>query len=55
MRRGQAATEALFHINEPQNLRIAGQSTSLGMVIGPAFVYRDNPEELSPLRDIKRY
>ena len=41
-------------MDEPQSLRISGQSTSPGMVIGPAFVYRDHPEELSPPRDIKR-
>ena len=42
-------------MNETQNLRIAGKGTSPGLVIGPAFVYRDHPENLSPPRDIKRH
>ena len=42
-------------MNETQNFRVAGQATSPGMVIGPAFVFRDHPEDLSPPRDIKRH
>jgi len=42
-------------MNEPQTLKIAGQATSPGMVIGPAFVFRDHPEDLSPPRAIKRH
>jgi len=42
-------------MNETQNFRVSGQATSPGMVIGPAFVFRDHPEDLSPPRDIKRH
>lgn len=41
-------------MDELQNLRIVGQATSPGLVIGPAFVYHDHPDELSPPRAIKR-
>jgi phosphotransferase system enzyme I (PtsI) len=41
-------------MNEQQNLRIAGEVTSPGLVIGPAFVYRDCREALSPPRAIKQ-
>ncbi|MEI6279269.1 MAG: phosphoenolpyruvate--protein phosphotransferase [Verrucomicrobiae bacterium] len=36
-------------------MRIAGRVTSPGLVIGPAFVYHDRPDELSPPRTIKRH
>lgn len=42
------------NMSEPQNLKIVGRSTSPGMVIGPAFVYHDRPDKLSPPRDIRR-
>ena len=42
-------------MGEQQNIRLAGQATSPGLVIGPAFVYRDHPDELSPPRAIKRH
>lgn len=42
-------------MNQPQNMRIAGQATSPGMVIGPAFVFCDHLKDLSPPRDIKRH
>lgn len=35
-------------------MRISGQVTSPGLVIGPAFVYRNHPAALSPPRSIKR-
>ena len=42
-------------MNEQQNLKIAGEVTSPGLVIGPAFVYRDRPDALSPPRAIERH
>lgn len=42
-------------MNRQSNLRIGGQVTSPGMVIGPAFVYHDHPDALSPPRTIKKH
>lgn len=42
-------------MDDEQNVKIAGRVTSPGMVIGPAFVYHDRPDELSPPRTIKRH
>lgn len=44
-----------FSMDEQQNLKIAGQATSPGLVMGPAFVYDDHPDALSPPRAIKRH
>jgi phosphotransferase system enzyme I (PtsI) len=43
------------HRRWQKSLRIAGQVTSPGLVIGQAFVYRDRPDELSPPRAIKQH
>lgn len=40
-------------MNEPQNLTIAGQATSPGLVIGEAFVYSDPLDALSVPRSIE--
>ncbi len=42
-------------MNEQQNLRLVGDVTSPGLVIGPAFVYRDCLDALSPPRAIKQH
>lgn len=42
-------------MNEEQNLRIAGEVTSPGLVVGPAFVYYDDKESLSPPRAIQQH
>ncbi|TSA29988.1 MAG: phosphoenolpyruvate--protein phosphotransferase [Verrucomicrobiaceae bacterium] len=41
-------------MSESRNLKIVGRSTSPGLVIGPAFVYHDRPDKLSPPRAIGR-
>jgi phosphoenolpyruvate-protein phosphotransferase len=41
-------------MNEQQNFKITGEVTSPGLVIGPAFVYRDRLDALSPPRAIEQ-